>query len=229
MGPRPMSEVEPVIRVKGLVKRFGNRTAVDGLSLTVERGEVYGFLGPNGSGKTTTIRMLCGLLRPDEGGGTCLGFDLLREPDAVKAEVGYIAQRFSLYEDLTVAENLDFIACLYGVEKRRRAVAEIVTRLGLQAYRDQPAGTLSGGWKQRLALACCLIHEPKLFCSTNPPRVWTPRRRRTFGTRPPTLHPGGHRVDQHPLHGRGGALPSLGLYRRWRAAHLGQGGGGHRP
>ena len=134
------------IDVRHLTKRFGERTVVDDFSITVQRGQIFGFLGPNGSGKTTTIRMLCGLLTPDEGEGTCLGFDLRRDAAAIKRRVGYMTQRFSLYEDLSIAENLDFIARVYEVPRRRAAVDDALARLGLTARRAQLAGTLSGGW-----------------------------------------------------------------------------------
>src|SRR5262249_637997 len=132
-------------------------------SIRVPAGEVWGFLGPNGSGKTTTIRMLCGLLRPDAGSGTCLGLDIRHDADAIKRQVGYMTQRFSFYEDLTIRENLDFVARLYGLAARARTVAETIDSLGLGRRRDQLAGTLSGGWKQRLALAACMMHAPRLM------------------------------------------------------------------
>lgn len=156
------------IDVSGMTKRFGNLTAVDRVDLQVRPGEVCGFLGPNGSGKTTFLRMLCGLLRPDAGSGTCLGRDVIRESEAIKRRVGYMTQRFSFYEELTVAENLDFVARIYSVGDRRRAVRESLERLGLEERRDQPAGELSGGWKQRLALAACLIHDPMLLLLDEP-------------------------------------------------------------
>ena len=151
------------IDVHHLTKRFDGRTVVDDFSIAVQRGQIFGFLGPNGSGKTTTIRMLCGLLVPDEGEGTTLGHDIRREATAIKREVGYMTQRFSLYEDLSIAENLDFIARVYAVAHRRDAVDKALDRLGLTARRKQLAGTLSGGWKQRLALAACLLHDPQLL------------------------------------------------------------------
>ena len=144
------------IDVRGMTKRFGDHTVVNGIDLQVRRGEVYGFLGPNGSGKTTFIRMLCGLLAADAGEGTCLGFDVIRESEAIKCQVGYMTQRFSFYEDLSIAENLDFVARMYAIPNRREAVQGSIERLGLAGRQKQLAGELSGGWKQRLALAAAL-------------------------------------------------------------------------
>ena len=169
-----------VIDVRGLTKRFGNRTVVDNVSIRVPRGQIQGFLGPNGSGKTTTIRMLCGLLTPDAGEGTCLGYDLLREAGRIKREVGYMTQRFSFYEDLSIAENLDFVARVYAVPGRRGAVEQALERLGLASRRKQLAGALSGGWKQRLALAACLLHSPKLLLLDEPTAGVDPGARRDF-------------------------------------------------
>ncbi|MBI4195327.1 MAG: ABC transporter ATP-binding protein [Betaproteobacteria bacterium] len=148
--------------------------------MRVERGQICGFLGPNGSGKTTTIRMLCGLLRPDGGQGTCLGFDILREAPEIKRRVGYMTQRFSLYEDLSIRENLDFIARVYGVRERRRAVNATLEQLGLARRGGQLAGQLSGGWKQRLALAACMLHEPRLLLLDEPTAGVDPKARREF-------------------------------------------------
>ena len=169
-----------VIDVTGLTKVFSGRRVVDGVSMRVERGRICGFLGPNGSGKTTTIRMLCGLLRPDGGSGTCLGFDLRRESAQIKRRVGYMTQRFSLYEDLSIWENLDFIARVYAVQDRRSAVQAALERLGLAPRADRPAGQLSGGWKQRLALAACMLHEPQLLLLDEPTAGVDPKARREF-------------------------------------------------
>jgi ABC-2 type transport system ATP-binding protein len=175
-----MNAAAPVIDVVGLTKVFGRKTVVDHLDMQVRRGEIYGFLGPNGSGKTTFIRMLCGLLRPDDGSGTCLGFDVRTQADHIKPQVGYMSQKFSLYEDLSVRENLDFIARMYGVADRAKATARTIERMRLGRFRDQLAGTLSGGWKQRLALAACMIHEPKLLLLDEPTAGVDPMARRDF-------------------------------------------------
>ncbi len=170
----------PVIDVHGLVKRFGAHTVVDGLSMQVAEGEVCGFLGGNGSGKTTTIRMLCGLLRPDGGGGSCLGYDLLREPMRIRREVGYMTQRFSFYGDLTVRENLEFVARLYEVPQRNAAIGAVMQRTELTPRAGQLAQQLSGGWKQRLALAACVLHRPKLLLLDEPTAGVDAKARREF-------------------------------------------------
>src|SRR5262245_16624902 len=168
------------IDVYGMTRRFGDRTAVDHVDLQVPRGEICGFLGPNGSGKTTFLRMLCGLLRPDAGRGTCLGHDVISQSESIKREVGYMTQRFSFWEDLSLAENLDFVARMYAVKDRRQAVRDSLDRLGLAGRKDQLAGELSGGWKQRLALAACLIHRPRLMLLDGPTAGVDPRARRDF-------------------------------------------------
>jgi ABC-2 type transport system ATP-binding protein len=169
-----------VIDVVGLNKHFGDRHVVKDLALQVREGEIFGFLGPNGSGKTTSIRMLCGLLAPDSGSGTCLGLDVMTGSALIKRQVGYMTQRFSLWEDLTVAENLDFIARMFGMRGRRAAVDAMLARLGLADRRGQLAGALSGGWKQRLALAACLLHQPRLLLLDEPTAGVDPRARRDF-------------------------------------------------
>ena len=169
-----------VIDVRNLTKRFGDATAVDHISLAVGAGEIVGFLGPNGSGKTTTIRMICGLLTATEGEETVLVYDVIRESRKIKAEVGYMTQRFSFYEDLTIEENLLFVARLYDLRPRRAIVDETLADLGLAARRHQLAGTLSGGWKQRLALAACIMHRPKLLLLDEPTAGVDPKARREF-------------------------------------------------
>jgi ABC-2 type transport system ATP-binding protein len=171
---------ELVIDVRGITKRFGDKTVVNGVDIQVRRGEIYGFLGPNGSGKTTFIRTLCGLLRADGGGGTCLGYDVLTQSGQIKLHVGYMTQKFSLYQDLSIGENLEFMARVYGMADRRRAVAEALERLGLAKRRRQLAGQLSGGWKQRLALAAALLHRPQLLLLDEPTAGVDPKARRDF-------------------------------------------------
>ena len=168
------------VDVSGLVKRFGDKTVVDDVALRVAEGEIVGFLGPNGSGKTTTIRMICGLLTPDAGRGTVLGFDLVKQAQKIKREVGYMTQRFSFYEDLTIEENLTFVARLYELPERRKTVEATLVDLGLTARRHQLAGALSGGWKQRLALAACIMHRPKLLLLDEPTAGVDPKARREF-------------------------------------------------
>jgi ABC-2 type transport system ATP-binding protein len=171
---------EHVIDVQHLNKRFGDKHVVNDLSLQVGRGEIFGFLGPNGSGKTTSIRLMCGLLTPDSGSGTCLGYDILRESDQIKRNVGYMTQRFSYWEDLTIRENLDFVARVYQMKNRREAVDRSLESLGLQSRANQLTGSLSGGWKQRLALAACMLHEPKLLLLDEPTAGVDPTARRDF-------------------------------------------------
>ncbi len=169
-----------VIDVRELRKSFGARKVVDGLTLQVAKSEICGFLGANGSGKTTTIRMLCGLLTPDGGEGTCLGLDVVRDAPRIRRQVGYMTQRFSFYEDLTVFENLDFVASVYEMRNRRQAIADIMARMGLADRADQLAGQLSGGWKQRLALAACVLHQPKLLLLDEPTAGVDAQARREF-------------------------------------------------
>jgi ABC-2 type transport system ATP-binding protein len=169
-----------VIDVHGLTKSFDGRVVVRDLSMQVKRGTIYGFLGPNGSGKTTTIRMLCGLLTPDEGTGTCLGYDIRKETDKIKRQVGYMTQRFSLYQDLSVRENLEFIARVYGLARPRAAARGAIERLGLSGREEQIAGELSGGWKQRLALGACTLPSPQLLLLDEPTAGVDPKARRDF-------------------------------------------------
>ena len=168
------------IEVRGLAKSFGPKQVVKGLDLSVRRGEIFGFLGPNGSGKTTSIRMICGLLTPDAGSGRCLGYDLRSQSAQIKREVGYMTQRFSFYEDLSIRENLEFVASVYGVKEARAVVDEALRNLGLERRQKQLAGALSGGWKQRMALAACLLHNPQLLLLDEPTAGVDPGARRDF-------------------------------------------------
>ena len=178
--PSTPAAQDVVINVQHLTKKFDGRAVVRDLSMQVKRGQIYGFLGPNGSGKTTTIRMLCGLLTPDEGTGTCLGYDIRTETDLIKRQVGYMTQRFSLYQDLSVLENLEFIARIYGIESPSAAARAAVKRLGLTGREAQLAGELSGGWKQRLALGACTLPSPKLLLLDEPTAGVDPKARREF-------------------------------------------------
>ena len=175
-----MTNKEIAIDVSGLTKSFDGRVVVHDLSLKVPKGEIYGFLGPNGSGKTTTLRMLCGLLTPDAGQGTCLGYDIRTQPDEIKRNVGYMTQRFSLYTDLSIRENLEFVARVYGVRDPQQAAREAISRLGLSGRADQLAGDLSGGWKQRLALGACILPQPRLLLLDEPTAGVDPKARREF-------------------------------------------------
>ncbi|HEY0665746.1 MAG TPA: ABC transporter ATP-binding protein [Gallionella sp.] len=168
------------IDVHGINKRFGDKHVVRDLALQVQQGEIFGFLGPNGSGKTTSIRMLCGLLTPDSGAGTCLGYDVLSDSAEIKKHVGYMTQKFSLWDDLTIEENLNFVARMFGMQDRKAAVARAIDELGLTSRQDQLAGTLSGGWKQRLALASCMLHRPRLLLLDEPTAGVDPKARRDF-------------------------------------------------
>ena len=171
---------ELAIDVKGLTKRFGQKVAVNAIDIAVPYGQVWGFLGPNGSGKTTTIRMLCGLLRADAGEGTCLGYDFRTQSESIKRETGYMTQKFSFWEDLSIRENLDFVARVYGIPDRRAVVDATLERLGLTGRQTQLAGNLSGGWKQRLALAACMLHQPRMLLLDEPTAGVDPKARREF-------------------------------------------------
>ncbi|QQM29554.1 ABC transporter ATP-binding protein [Martelella lutilitoris] len=175
-----MATQDNVISVEGLTKSFGGRTVVDHLTMNVRKGTIHGFLGPNGSGKTTTIRMLCGLLTPDSGSGTCLGYDITRDGERLRRHVGYMTQRFSLYEDLTIRENLDFVARIHGLRDPRKKVSDAIERLGLGGREKQLAGNLSGGWKQRLALGACTLPDPDLLLLDEPTAGVDPKARREF-------------------------------------------------
>ena len=170
----------PVINVRGLTKRFSGRTVVDSVNLAVKQGSICGFLGPNGSGKTTTLRMICGLIIPDAGEGEVLGLDLRVRRNAIKAQIGYMTQKFGLFGDLSIRENLEFIGRVYGLEDRSRRVGDALDRLGLTSRADQMAGKLSGGWKQRLALAAAVLHDPKILLLDEPTAGVDPQARREF-------------------------------------------------
>jgi ABC-2 type transport system ATP-binding protein len=174
------ADADIAIEAEGLTKRFGDRTVVRNLSMKVKRGSIYGFLGPNGSGKTTTIRMLCGLLTPDEGHGTCLGYDVRQDAEKIKRLVGYMTQHFSLYTDLSVRENLEFVARIYGIPDAPQAARAMISRLGLEGREEQLASSLSGGWKQRLSLGACTLPNPQLLLLDEPTAGVDPRARREF-------------------------------------------------
>jgi len=210
------------VDVHGLNKRFGTKQVVIDLSLKVRRGEIFGFLCPNGSGKTTSLRMMCGLLTPDSGSGTCLGFDILRGSADIKRHVGYMTQRFSYWDDLTIRENLDFVARLYEMPDRRATVQRSLEHLGLVERADQLAGALSGGWKQRLALAACMLHEPKLLLLDEPTAGVDPMARRDFWEELHRLAAGGISVLVTTHYMDEGALPQAGLYCLWEASCPGQ-------
>lgn len=178
MNSAPTSDY--AIDVHDLNKHFGDKHVVNNVSMRVRKGEIFGFLGPNGSGKTTTIRMMCGLLKPDSGAGTCLGYDIHRESGAIKRNVGYMTQRFSFWDDLTITENLDFVARIYNIPNRREIVPRTIADLGLTSRAKQLAGELSGGWKQRMALAACMLHSPKLLLLDEPTAGVDPKARRDF-------------------------------------------------
>lgn len=182
MSAHPTDEhgTQYAIDVHNLSKHFGDKHVVNDVTLQVARGEIFGFLGPNGSGKTTSIRLMCGLLTPDSGSGTCLGYDIVRESAEIKRNVGYMTQRFSYWEDLTIRENLDFVARIYQMANRREVVDRSLETLGLQSRANQLTGSLSGGWKQRLALAACMLHEPKLLLLDEPTAGVDPTARRDF-------------------------------------------------
>jgi ABC-2 type transport system ATP-binding protein len=171
---------EYAIDVEGLVKRYGPRTVVDHVDLKIRPGRICGFLGPNGSGKTTTLRMICGLLTPDAGHGTCMGFDIIKDRDAIKRQTGYMTQRFGLYEDLTIRENLEFVAQVYSLPNIKSQVDGAIERLGLESRQTQLTGSLSGGWKQRLALAACVLHAPRILLLDEPTAGVDPKARRSF-------------------------------------------------
>lgn len=175
-----MAEVEYAIDVRNLSKSFGSKKVVDNFDVQVPKGKIYGFLGPNGSGKTTTLRMICGLLTPDEGEGTCLGLDILKDALEIKKQTGYMTQKFSFWEDLSIRENLEFVAQIYGMKNIRKRVDEALDKLNLKDRQQQLAGQLSGGWKQRMALAACTLHEPQVLLLDEPTAGVDPKARREF-------------------------------------------------
>ena len=177
-----MPDVAPdlAIDVRGLTKSYGKLKVVNNVDIQMPRGQVWGFLGPNGSGKTTTIRMLCGLLKPDAGEGACLGFDIRKQSREIKNQVGYMTQKFSYWEDLSIRENLEFVANLYDLKNKKQVVDKTLETLGLTSRQKQLAGTLSGGWKQRLALAACTLHNPKMLMLDEPTAGVDPQARRDF-------------------------------------------------
>jgi ABC-2 type transport system ATP-binding protein len=179
-GAQSPAPEAPAVSVKGLTKIYGGKKVVDEFDMEVPKGAIYGFLGPNGSGKTTTIRMMCGLLTPDGGEGQTLGFDIHKQAREIKERVGYMTQKFSLYTDLTIRENLDFMARMYRMKNRRKVVDATIRHLGLEGRDGQLAGNLSGGWKQRLALAACMQHKPDLLLLDEPTAGVDPKARRDF-------------------------------------------------
>ncbi len=192
---------ETVIDVHGLTKSFGKKTVVNNLDMTIRKGEIYGFLGPNGSGKTTSIRMLCGLLKPNSGSGSCLGYDIRTESDLIRPHVGYMTQKFSLYEDLTVRENLEFTAKVFALGDPAATVNECIDRMELGQFENQLAGALSGGWKQRLALGACTLHSPKLLLLDEPTAGSTRCPTRFLGSGAHPCFTGNNGTHQHSLHG----------------------------
>jgi ABC-2 type transport system ATP-binding protein len=180
MTAAPQNTADLAISVRGLTKKFGNYTAVNNLSMDVKRGQIHGFLGPNGSGKTTTLRMLCGLLTPDSGEGICLGFNIRTGSYALKRHVGYMTQQFGLYNTLSVRENLEFIASVYNLPDPKHSALQVISDLGLSRRQNQLTGTLSGGWKQRLALGACMLPQPQLLLLDEPTAGVDPKARRDF-------------------------------------------------